>query len=201
MAATARNDDSRSSGQAALEERWQVDVRLKAGDSGDGVAVFTHKLVLVSRSEVLKIILEPDEFKAHSQPVEAARTSLQKGLRGLGLGPIPNSKKETITESAQRTEPRATHPEIPSHHRALYLHPEHSQPQTHKSHGRKISHRELGFSQSNPGCIVMRRSSMGATTSCDELWRFSHSTTGELGFSQSNPRIHAHHRRIDFLPI
>ncbi|KAL0740735.1 hypothetical protein Bca4012_082248 [Brassica carinata] len=46
MAATARNDDSRSSGQAALEERWQVDVRLKAGDSGDGVAVFTHKLVL-----------------------------------------------------------------------------------------------------------------------------------------------------------
>lgn len=34
----------------ALEERWQVDVRLKAGDSGDGVAVFTHKLVLVSSS-------------------------------------------------------------------------------------------------------------------------------------------------------
>ncbi|KAF8108729.1 hypothetical protein N665_0104s0052 [Sinapis alba] len=58
----------------ALEEQWQVDVRLKARDSDDGVAVFAHKLILASRSEVLKKILEVDEFKAPSQPNRSCET-------------------------------------------------------------------------------------------------------------------------------
>ncbi|CAN7061316.1 unnamed protein product [Brassica rapa subsp. trilocularis] len=81
----------------ALEEKWQVDVQLKARDSDEGVSIFAHKLVLASRSEVLKKILELDEFKAPSQPVEAARPSLQKGRRGMGVGPILNFKKKMIT--------------------------------------------------------------------------------------------------------
>ncbi|CAF1865097.1 BnaCnng27060D [Brassica napus] len=72
----------------ALEEKWQVDVQLKGRDSDEGVSIFAHKLVLASRSEVLKKILELDEFKAPSQPVEAARPSQQKGRRGVGVGPI-----------------------------------------------------------------------------------------------------------------
>ncbi|XP_013633331.1 PREDICTED: putative BTB/POZ domain-containing protein At2g40440 [Brassica oleracea var. oleracea] len=51
----------------ALEEKWQVDVQLKGRDSDEGVSIFAHKLVLASRSEVLKKILELDEFKAPSQ--------------------------------------------------------------------------------------------------------------------------------------
>lgn len=31
----------------ALEEQWQVDVRLKAMDSDEGSAIFAHKLILV----------------------------------------------------------------------------------------------------------------------------------------------------------
>ncbi|KAH0930120.1 hypothetical protein HID58_015847 [Brassica napus] len=81
----------------ALEEKWQVDVQLKARDSDEGVSILAHKLVLASRSEVLKKILELDEFKAPSQPVEAARPSLQKGRRGMGVGPILNFKKKMIT--------------------------------------------------------------------------------------------------------
>ncbi|CAH8282396.1 unnamed protein product [Eruca vesicaria subsp. sativa] len=76
----------------ALEEKWQVDVRLKAGDSSEGSAIFAHKLVLASRSEVLKNILELDEFKAPSQPVKTPRTSLLQD--GVGVGPIQNSKKK-----------------------------------------------------------------------------------------------------------
>ncbi|CAN6833939.1 unnamed protein product [Brassica oleracea var. botrytis] len=72
----------------ALEEKWQVDVQLKGRDSDEGVSIFAHKLVLASRSEVLKKILELDEFKAPSQPVEPARPSQQKGRRGVGVGPI-----------------------------------------------------------------------------------------------------------------
>nr|VDD14322.1 unnamed protein product [Brassica rapa] len=41
----------------ALEEKWQVDVQLKARDSDEDVSIFAQKLVLASRSEVLKKIL------------------------------------------------------------------------------------------------------------------------------------------------
>ncbi|KAG7639196.1 BTB/POZ domain [Arabidopsis thaliana x Arabidopsis arenosa] len=51
-----------------LKEQRQVDVRLKAGDSGDeGASTSAHKLVLSARSEVFKKMLESDEIKASAQ--------------------------------------------------------------------------------------------------------------------------------------
>ncbi|KAL0774666.1 hypothetical protein Bca101_039818 [Brassica carinata] len=76
----------------ALEEKWQVDVQLKGRDSDEGA----------SRSEVLKKILELDEFKAPSQPVEPARPSQQKGRRGVGVGPIVSFEKKMITERPKK---------------------------------------------------------------------------------------------------
>ena len=35
----------------ALEEKWQVDVQLKARDSDEDVSIFAQKLVLVSSSQ------------------------------------------------------------------------------------------------------------------------------------------------------
>ncbi|ESQ38170.1 hypothetical protein EUTSA_v10029325mg [Eutrema salsugineum] len=47
-----------------LEEQWQVDVQLKAGDSDDGATISAHKLVLAARSKVFRKMLEQDESKA-----------------------------------------------------------------------------------------------------------------------------------------
>lgn len=51
---------------------------------------------------MLKKILELDEFKAPSQPVEAARPSQQKGRRGVGVGPIVSFEKKMITERPKK---------------------------------------------------------------------------------------------------
>ncbi|CAG7907591.1 unnamed protein product [Brassica rapa] len=50
-----------------LEEQWQVDVRLKAGDSDPDAAISAHKLVLAARSRVFKKMLEEDECKTSSE--------------------------------------------------------------------------------------------------------------------------------------
>ncbi|WZY82147.1 hypothetical protein YC2023_028531 [Brassica napus] len=50
-----------------FEEQWQPDVLLKAGNSDKGATISAHKLVLASRSVVLKKIMESDEFKASSK--------------------------------------------------------------------------------------------------------------------------------------
>ncbi|XP_033145283.1 putative BTB/POZ domain-containing protein At2g40440 [Brassica rapa] len=49
-----------------LEEQWQVDVLLKAGDSDPDAAISAHKLVLAARSKVFKKMLEEDECKTSS---------------------------------------------------------------------------------------------------------------------------------------
>ncbi|AEC09832.1 putative BTB/POZ domain-containing protein [Arabidopsis thaliana] len=61
-----------------LNEQWQADVRLKAGDSDETTSIFAHKLVLVARSEVFKKILESDEFKASSKQMETVTLSEMK---------------------------------------------------------------------------------------------------------------------------
>ncbi|ESQ30840.1 hypothetical protein EUTSA_v10011969mg, partial [Eutrema salsugineum] len=61
------------------------DVRLKAKDSDEGSALSAHKLVLGSRSEVFKKILESDEVKTSANPVETVTLSemTQEGLEAL----------------------------------------------------------------------------------------------------------------------
>ncbi|CAF1865055.1 putative BTB/POZ domain-containing protein At2g40440 [Brassica napus] len=49
-----------------LEEQWQVDVLLKAGDSDPDAVISAHKLVLAARSKVFKKMLEEDECKTSS---------------------------------------------------------------------------------------------------------------------------------------
>ncbi|KAH0924624.1 hypothetical protein HID58_016880 [Brassica napus] len=53
-----------------FNEQWQVDVRLKAGDSNENAAISAHKLVLAARSEVFKKMLESDKFKGTADQIE-----------------------------------------------------------------------------------------------------------------------------------
>ncbi|CAH2035905.1 unnamed protein product, partial [Thlaspi arvense] len=77
--ATQTNKQRFSGGLAkALEEQWLVDVRLKAGDSDEGSAISAHKLILGSRSEVFKKILESDEIKTSANKVETVTLSEMK---------------------------------------------------------------------------------------------------------------------------
>ncbi|CAH8332477.1 unnamed protein product [Eruca vesicaria subsp. sativa] len=50
-----------------FKEQWQSDVLLKAGDSAMGATIPAHKLVLASRSTVLKKMMESDELKSSSK--------------------------------------------------------------------------------------------------------------------------------------
>ncbi|XP_010419329.1 PREDICTED: putative BTB/POZ domain-containing protein At2g40440 [Camelina sativa] len=69
--ATRRNRDIFLGGFANLFiEQWQVDLRLKAGDSKKGEAISVHKLVMAATSEVFKKILESDKFKASDGKIE-----------------------------------------------------------------------------------------------------------------------------------
>ncbi|KAF2614544.1 hypothetical protein F2Q70_00008680 [Brassica cretica] len=66
--ATQNNKEIFLSGLKKLfKEQWQPDVLLKAGNSDKGATISAHKLVLASRSVVLKKIMESDEFKASSK--------------------------------------------------------------------------------------------------------------------------------------
>nr|VDC89909.1 unnamed protein product [Brassica oleracea] len=61
-----------------FKEQWQADVLLKAGNSDKGATISAHKLVLASRSMVLKKIMESDEFKASSSKLETVTFSEMK---------------------------------------------------------------------------------------------------------------------------
>ncbi|CAN8317582.1 unnamed protein product [Cochlearia groenlandica] len=51
-----------------LKEEWQADICLKGGDSSDECSsISAHKLVLASKSEVFKKMLEPDDVKTPSK--------------------------------------------------------------------------------------------------------------------------------------
>ncbi|CAN6997342.1 hypothetical protein IGI04_018765 [Brassica rapa subsp. trilocularis] len=78
--ATQTNQQIFSGGLAkVLEEQWQVDVRLKAGvDNDDDSAISAHKLILASRSEVFKKMLESDEVKTLAEQVETVTLSEMK---------------------------------------------------------------------------------------------------------------------------
>ncbi|XP_056847466.1 BTB/POZ domain-containing protein At5g48510-like [Raphanus sativus] len=77
---TQTNQQKFSGGLAkVLEEQWQVDVRLKAGvDNDDVSAISVHKLILVSRSEVFKRMLESAEVKTLAEQVETVALSEMK---------------------------------------------------------------------------------------------------------------------------
>ncbi|XP_019097596.1 PREDICTED: BTB/POZ domain-containing protein At5g48510-like [Camelina sativa] len=78
--ATPNNKEHFSGGLAkVLAEQWQVDVRLKAVNSDDeGSAISAHKLILASRSEVFKKMLESDELKTSAKQVETITLSDMK---------------------------------------------------------------------------------------------------------------------------
>ncbi|EOA13958.1 hypothetical protein CARUB_v10027080mg [Capsella rubella] len=77
--ATPNNKEDFSGGLAkVLAEKWQVDVRLKAMNSDDGSAISAHKLILASRSEVFKKMLESDELKTSTKEVETITLSEMK---------------------------------------------------------------------------------------------------------------------------
>ncbi|CAN6830307.1 unnamed protein product [Brassica oleracea] len=58
-----------------FNEQWQVDVRLKAGDSNESAAISAHKLVLAARSEVFKKMLESYKFKGTVDQIETVTLS------------------------------------------------------------------------------------------------------------------------------
>ncbi|CAL9242619.1 unnamed protein product [Arabidopsis halleri] len=77
--ATPINKEHFSGGLAkVLAEKWQVDVMLKAKNSDEGSAISAHKLILASRSEVFKKMLELDEFKTSTKQVETITLSDMK---------------------------------------------------------------------------------------------------------------------------
>ncbi|KAG2332361.1 hypothetical protein Bca52824_003541 [Brassica carinata] len=50
-----------------FKEQWEADVLLKAGKSAKGETISAHKLVLASRSMVLKKMMESDALKSSSK--------------------------------------------------------------------------------------------------------------------------------------
>ncbi|KAF3579812.1 hypothetical protein DY000_02028404 [Brassica cretica] len=76
-----------------FNEQWQVDVRLKAGDSNESAAISAHKLVLAARSEVFKKMLESDKFKGTADQIETVTLSelKQEELEAL-VGFIYNNR-------------------------------------------------------------------------------------------------------------
>ncbi|EOA28351.1 hypothetical protein CARUB_v10024556mg [Capsella rubella] len=59
-------------------EQWQVDLRLKAGDTEDGAAISVHKLVMAARSEVFKKMLESDNIKTSDGNIETVTLHVLK---------------------------------------------------------------------------------------------------------------------------
>ncbi|XP_048610013.1 putative BTB/POZ domain-containing protein At2g40440 [Brassica napus] len=74
-----------------FNEQWQVDVRLKAGDSNESAAISANKLA--ARSEVFKKMLESDKFKGTADQIETVTLSelKQEELEAL-VGFIYNNR-------------------------------------------------------------------------------------------------------------
>ncbi|EOA28353.1 hypothetical protein CARUB_v10024567mg [Capsella rubella] len=69
--ATLRNHAKFLNGFAKLyNDQWQVDLRLKAGDSKKDETISVHKFAMAARSEVFKKMLESDKFKASDGKIE-----------------------------------------------------------------------------------------------------------------------------------
>ncbi|KAL1198965.1 putative BTB/POZ domain-containing protein [Cardamine amara subsp. amara] len=64
---TQTNKELFLDGFVRILKEQQVDVLLKACDSDKEAAISAHKLILSARSEVFKMMLEPDKFKDSSK--------------------------------------------------------------------------------------------------------------------------------------
>ncbi|CAH8363750.1 unnamed protein product [Eruca vesicaria subsp. sativa] len=109
--ATLTNQQKFSGGLAmVLEEQWQVDIRIKAGlDNDDDSAISAHKLILASRSEVFKKILESDEVKTSAEQVDTVTLSEMKSEELEALVEFMYSDGTLLSPKAER------------HVRSLYL--------------------------------------------------------------------------------
>ncbi|CAH8332474.1 unnamed protein product [Eruca vesicaria subsp. sativa] len=92
-----------------LKEQWQADVLLKAGNSVEGATISAHKLVLASRSMVLKKIMESDEFKASSK------------LETVTLSEMKHEELEALVEFMYSIDGSISSESLKKHARSLYL--------------------------------------------------------------------------------
>ncbi|KAJ4870429.1 putative BTB/POZ domain-containing protein [Raphanus sativus] len=92
-----------------LKEQWQADVFLKAGNSAEGATISAHKLVLASRSVVLKKIMESDELKASSK------------LETVTFSEMKHEELETLVEFMYSVNGSISSESLKKHVRPLYL--------------------------------------------------------------------------------
>ncbi|KAJ0262418.1 BTB/POZ domain-containing protein [Hirschfeldia incana] len=92
-----------------LKEQWQADVLLKAGNSANGATISAHKLVLASRSVVLKKIMESDEFKASSK------------LETVTFSEMKHEELEALVEFMYNIDGSIPSESFKKHVRSLYL--------------------------------------------------------------------------------
>ncbi|KAG7533387.1 SKP1/BTB/POZ domain superfamily, partial [Arabidopsis thaliana x Arabidopsis arenosa] len=93
-----------------LAEKWQVDVMLKAKNSDEGSAISAHKLILASRSEVFKKMLELDEFK----------TATTKHVETITLSEMKQEELEAFVEFIY-SDGSMLSANVKQHARSLYL--------------------------------------------------------------------------------
>ncbi|KAG7537094.1 BTB/POZ domain [Arabidopsis suecica] len=109
--ATPTNKEHFSGGLAkVLAEKWQVDLMLKAKNSDEGSAISAHKLILASRSEVFKKMLELDEFK----------TSTTKHVETITLSEMKQEELEAFVEFLY-SDGSMLSVNVKQHARSLYL--------------------------------------------------------------------------------
>ncbi|CAH8332499.1 unnamed protein product [Eruca vesicaria subsp. sativa] len=92
-----------------FKEQWQVDVLLKAGDSAKGATISAHKLVLASRSMVLKKMMESDELKSSSK------------LETVTFSEMKHEELEALVQFIYSVDGSITSETLKKHVRSLYL--------------------------------------------------------------------------------
>lgn len=92
-----------------FKEQWQADVLLKAGESDECASIPAHKLVLASRSVVLKKIMESDELKASSK------------LEKLTFSEMKHEELEALVEFMYSVDGSVSSESLKEHVRSLYL--------------------------------------------------------------------------------
>lgn len=108
--ATQSNKDIFLGGLRTLfEEQWQVDVLLKAGNSDERAAISAHKLVLASRSMVLKKMMESDELKSSSK------------LETVTFSEMRQEELEALVEFMYSVDGSISSESLKKHVRSLYL--------------------------------------------------------------------------------
>lgn len=92
-----------------FEEQWQVDVLLKAGNSDECASISAHKLVLASRSMVLKKMMESDELKSSPK------------LETVTFSEMRQEELEALVEFMYSVDGSISSQSLKKHVRSLYL--------------------------------------------------------------------------------